>query len=227
MRKLDSIISAFTCLDNEFLYMSQITKSYKSLNDIKYGIIEKDVNTKVKLSWSTLHFLLHSERSSYRHNGYIWLVELLLSEIIEGKMSICSSIKILQKHIICAGSQDSDCSLVPIPVSLFCGLLNSKHNFIRWGFLFVLEKFIVRCKLILDENKLQRINNGEPVIYEQDNSRLEKANTLIDIMSCSLLLLDQKNETDRINILKVFIIYIYIYIIFSHWLYVFFFNIYF
>lgn len=179
--------------------MNQITKSYTSLKNIR-----TDADMEVKLSWSTLHSLLHSMHSSYRHNGYIWLVELLLFSINEGENSVCSNIRNLQQQIVYAGSQDSVFSTVPVPISLLCGLLNSKHNFIRWGFLFILEKLLMHCKLLLDKNKLQQINSEEDIGYAKCDSHLEKANTLIDLMTCSLLLLYQKNETDRINILKVF-----------------------
>ena len=63
----------------------------------------------------------------------------------------------------------------------------------------------MRCKFLLDENELQNSSSIEAAGQVQDNSRLEKANAMIDIMSSALSLVAQINETDRINILKVFL----------------------
>ncbi|XP_010253242.1 PREDICTED: uncharacterized protein LOC104594586 isoform X2 [Nelumbo nucifera] len=203
--KLDTIISSFSRLDEEFSHMVRITKSYKSLESMGNGVLESDVTMKIKLSWATLHSLLHSERSTYRQNGYIWLVELLLAEISEERnTSIWSNIKNLQQQIGLAGSHDSSVgSEVPLSTWVMCRLLKSKHNFIRWGFLFVLEKLLMRCKLLLDEKELQHSGSGEILRFDQSDSRLEKANAVIDIMSSGLSLVAQMNETDRINILKM------------------------
>ncbi|XP_072984879.1 uncharacterized protein [Typha latifolia] len=202
-RKLDTTVSTFTRLDNEFSYMIRITKSYKSFSSIEDGCGDVDVALKARFSWATLHSLLHSDTSAYRHHGYIWLVELLLAEISEDtKSSIWSNIKKLQQQIGVAGSQDSSCSEVPLPISILCGLLKSKYNFIRWGFLFVLEKFLMRCKLLLDESEVQHINHEQAVAHHCEN-RLDKATAVIDIMSSALGLVFQKNETDHINILKM------------------------
>eukprot|EP00268_Persea_americana_P027875 TRINITY_DN2712_c0_g2_i6.p1 TRINITY_DN2712_c0_g2~~TRINITY_DN2712_c0_g2_i6.p1 ORF type:complete len:1123 (+),score=236.12 TRINITY_DN2712_c0_g2_i6:618-3986(+) len=205
MTKLDATISTFTRLDNEFSYMIQMTKSYKFLKSIENGLTEIGVGSKVKLSWATLHSLLHSEQPAYRHNGYIWLVELLVSEISEvGESSIWLNINNLLKQIGIAGSQDSSTALsVPLPILIMCGLLKSKYNYIRWGFLFVLEKLLMRLKLLLDENELQHVEGVEVVKFDHSGNRLEKANVVIDIMSSALSLMAQINETDRINILKM------------------------
>lgn len=157
-----------------------------------------------KLSWATLHALLHSERAAYRHNGYIWLVELLVSEISdEGNKSVWLNVKNFQQQIGISGNQESSFSSVPLSICVFYGLLNSKLSEIRWGFLFVLEKLLMRCKLLLDEKELQHMSNIEPSDHDNGKIRLEKANAVIDIMSSALALVFQKNETDRTNILKV------------------------
>lgn len=185
--------------------MIQITKSYKSLKSIEDEVLENGVGMNVKVSWATLHSLLHSERSAYRQNGYIWLVELLVAEISEERgTSIWSNIRNLQRRIGLAGSQDSSIGLeVPLPICIMCGLLKSKHKFIRWGFLFVLEKLLMQCKLLLDEKELQHSSSGELVGSDHKDNRLEKANAVIDLMSSALSLVAQMNETDHINILKV------------------------
>ncbi|KAF5177507.1 Armadillo-type fold containing protein [Thalictrum thalictroides] len=208
-KKLEIIISAFSHLDEEFSDMIWMTKLYNSLTVLGDGSIESIVGMKAKQSWATLHSLLHSERIAYRQNGYIWLVELLLTEINEEKdkskkQNIWSSIKKLQLQIGLAGSKDHSNDLeVSLPIWILCGLLKSKHNIIRWGFLFVIEKLLMRCKLLLDENELQDSGSSEVVGYDHGDSRLEKANAVIDILSSALSLVAQINETDRINILKM------------------------
>ena len=58
----------------------------------------------------------------------------------------------------------------------------------------------MRCKILLDDKKIQQ-SHGIEIEDTHNDSRLEKANAVIDIMSSALVL--QINETDRINILKV------------------------
>ncbi|KAL6613719.1 hypothetical protein ACP70R_035989 [Stipagrostis hirtigluma subsp. patula] len=199
IRKLDGTVSTFSRIDNEFAYMIQITKAFKSFSSIKDGRDDTDIALRARLCWATLHSLLHSQISSYRHHGYIWLVELLLSEISEETDgSIWSKIQKLQEEIEVAGSQDISCSEVSLPVCMLCGLLKSKHNFIRWGFLYVLEKFLMRCKLLLDDSDMQ-----DHTVLSHSKSRLDKAFAVIDIMNSALLLVVQNNETDHINILKM------------------------
>ncbi|OEL36851.1 hypothetical protein BAE44_0002127 [Dichanthelium oligosanthes] len=199
MRKLDGTVSTFSRIDNEFAYMIQVTKSCKCFSSIKDGCDDADIALRARLCWATLHSLLHSQISSYRHHGYIWLVELLLSEISEETDgSIWSKIQKLQEEIEVAGSQDLSCSEVSLPVCMLCGLLKSKHNFIRWGFLYVLDKFLMRCKLLLDDSDMQ-----DHTAADHSKSCLDKAFAVIDIMNSALLLVVQNNETDHINILKM------------------------
>ncbi|CAO2181590.1 unnamed protein product [Urochloa humidicola] len=199
MRKLDGTVSTFSRIDNEFAYMIQVTKSCKCFSSVKDGCDDADVALRARLCWATLHSLLHSQISSYRHHGYIWLVELLLSEISEETDgSIWSKIQKLQEEIEVAGSQDLSSSEVSLPVCMLCGLLKSKHNFIRWGFLYVLDKFLMRCKLLLDDSDMQ-----DHTAVDHSKNCLEKAFAVIDIMNSALLLVVQNNETDHINILKM------------------------
>ncbi|KAL6853317.1 hypothetical protein ACP4OV_019346 [Aristida adscensionis] len=198
-RKLDGTVTTFSRIDNEFAYMIQVTKSFKCFSSIKDGCDDADVALRARLCWATLHSLIHSHISSYRHHGYIWLVELLLSEISEETgASIWSKIQKLQEEIEIAGSQDLSCSEVSLPVCMLCGLLKSKHNFIRWGFLYVLDKFLMRCKLLLDDSDMQ-----DHRVADHSKNRLDKAFAVIDIMNSALLLVVQNNETDHINILKM------------------------
>ncbi|XP_057475378.1 uncharacterized protein LOC130763459 isoform X2 [Actinidia eriantha] len=203
--KLDTFTSSFSHIDKEFGQIVQITKSYKSMENIEDGILGHTVGMKVKLSWSTLHSLIHSERLVCRQNGYAWLGDLLMEEINgQRDANILSNIRILRQKMTLAGVNDylvdSD---IPLPIWLMCGLLKSKYTIIRWGFLYLLERLLMRCKFLLDENELQNSSSIEAAGQVQDNSRLEKANAMIDIMSSALSLVAQINETDRINILKM------------------------
>lgn len=214
VEKFETLIRSFTHVDKEFTQMVQITKSFKSIESI-IGVPGNVAAMKTKLFWTTLHSLLHSERKAYRHNGYLWLGDLLIAEISrEGDLSL-SSIKNLEQKIKLAGVNEYSTSLnVPLPIWLMCGLLKSKNNHIRWGFLFVLERLLIQCKFLLDENEVQQAMRSQSAAHVHDKSRLEKANAVIDIMSCALFLMAQKiNETDRMNILKVIIVIAICYIV--------------
>lgn len=222
------MISSFTHLDGEFSHMIQMTKTHKSLDNMEGVALRNDIGLQAKHSWATLHSLLHSERVAYRQNGYIWLSDLLIDEISgERDETIWSNIKYFQQTISQAGKQDSsvtsddpspqagkqDSSATsddPSPISLMCGLLKSKHNYIRWGFLFVLERLLMRCKFLLDEYEMQQSRSSD-LGHVQNDWHLEKAHAVIDIMSSALLFqinekdCTNKYETDLINILKVII----------------------
>ncbi|KAM6598914.1 hypothetical protein CsatA_018523 [Cannabis sativa] len=201
--KFDTIISSYTHLDNEFSHMLQTTKSYKLLQSIEGEVLRNGIDLNVSHAWATLHSLLHSERIAYRQNGYVWLGDLLIAEIRVERNAIWSNIKTLQNNIARAGVHDASvASDVPLSIWLMCGLLKSRHNVIRWGFLFVLDRLLMRCKFLLDENEMQHSNGSDTGNVHRD-SRLEKANAVIDVMSSALTLVYQFNETDRINILKM------------------------
>ncbi|RDX62441.1 hypothetical protein CR513_59228, partial [Mucuna pruriens] len=208
--KFDALISSFTHLDGEFSHMIQITKTHKSIENVGIIALRNDIDQQAKHSWATLHSLLHSERIAYRQNGYIWLGDLLIAEIsTERNGTIWSNIKYFQQKFAQVGKQDSsDMSDIPLPISLMCGLLKSKHNYIRWGFLFVLERLLMRCKFLLDEYEMQQSRSSDLGCGQKD-WHLEKAHALIDIMSTALLFqinekdCTNKYETDRINILKM------------------------
>nr|KJB73835.1 hypothetical protein B456_011G255800 [Gossypium raimondii] len=202
--KLDRIISSFTHLDTEFFQLKQITKSNKLKGNVEGSSTRNSVAMKAKLAWSILHSLLHSDRILYRQNGFIWLGDLLIAEISDSRNgSIWSNVRSLQNKIAYAGGHDSsDPSDIPLSIWLMCGLLKSKNNSIRWGFLVVLERLLMRCKFLLDESEMQQPSNSDVSPGNRD-TRLEKAITVIDIMSSALSLVAQINETDRINILKM------------------------
>ncbi|XP_031378700.1 uncharacterized protein LOC116194113 isoform X1 [Punica granatum] len=202
--RYDVLVSSFTHLDKEFSHMIQITKSYKLPKSIEDPYLRTGIGSKVNRYWSTLHCLLHSHSIACRQNGYIWLGDLLISEISDEKDSdIWLNINTLRRRISRVGvAESSVASDIPLPVWLFCGLLKSKDSFIRWGFLFVLDRLLMRCKFLLDEKELMLFSSGNPE-HTQEDSHLNKANAVIDIMSSALLLLCVINETDRINILKM------------------------
>ncbi|PPD68594.1 hypothetical protein GOBAR_DD34531 [Gossypium barbadense] len=201
--KFDRIISSFTHLDTEFFQLKQITKSNRLKGNVEGSSTRNSVAMKAKLAWSILHSLLHSDRILYRQNGFIWLGDLLIAEISDSRNgSIWSNVRSLQNKIAYAGVHDSsDPSDIPLSIWLMCGLLKSKNNSIRWGFLVVLERLLMRCKFLLDESEMQQPSNSDVSPGNRD-TRLEKAITVIDIMSSALSLVAQINETDRINILK-------------------------
>ncbi|XP_057788947.1 uncharacterized protein LOC131005863 isoform X1 [Salvia miltiorrhiza] len=202
VEKFDALIGSYTRVDKEFTQMIKITKSLKSIESI--GGVPGNAAMSAKLCWTTLHSLLHSERICYRQNGYLWLGDLLIAEINrEGDLSL-SSVKNLEQKISLAGVNDYSASLdIPLPIWLMCGLLKSKNNHIRWGFLFVLERLLIQCKFLLDEKEVQQVMRSQTTDRRHDKSRLQKANAVIDIMSCGLSLMAQENETDRMNILKM------------------------
>ncbi|KAH0979762.1 hypothetical protein GBA52_006939 [Prunus armeniaca] len=140
MDKFGATICSFTHLDMEFSHMMQITKSYKSLDSIEGAVLRNGVGMKAKLSWAILHSLLHSERTTYHRNGYVWLSDLLIAEISEERnTSIWSNIKSMQQKIAHAGVHDSAvASDVPLPIWLMCGLLKSKAQLNQMG-LFINE----------------------------------------------------------------------------------------
>ncbi|KAJ8747370.1 hypothetical protein K2173_012829 [Erythroxylum novogranatense] len=202
--KFDAIIDSFTHLDQEFSHQMLVTKSCKFLEDMENAAQRDDVVWKAKFSWATLHSLLHSDRIAYRQNGYTWLGDLLIAEISEGmNTDIWSKLEDLHQKITYAGIHDASvASDIPLSIWLLCGLLKSKDSVIRCGFLFILERLLMRCKFLLDENEMQHSTG----IYASDDNlhgQLKKANAIIDIMSSALSLVFQINETDRINILKM------------------------
>ncbi|XP_074280627.1 uncharacterized protein LOC141605646 isoform X2 [Silene latifolia] len=201
--KFDSIINSFTHLQKEFSDSRQLTKTCRLLKSIDDGDLGRSIAKKAKLSWATLHSLLHSDRIPCRQNGYIWLGDLLVLEVSkEGGDKLLSNICSLQQQINLVDLKDpSALPEIPLSVWLMCGLLKSKKNTIRAGFLFVLEVLLMRCKFLLDENELDHsVNRDED---PQGDNCLEKANSVIDIMSCCLSLVTQLNETDHFNILKM------------------------
>ncbi|KAF3650907.1 hypothetical protein FXO37_18250 [Capsicum annuum] len=204
VENFEMLIKSFTHLDKEFAHMRQITKSCKSLESID-GAYGNSFGMNAKLAWATLHSLLHSERTPCLHNGYLWLGDLIITEIVEeGDASIWSSIRSLQEKISRASVIDYSPDLdVPLSIWLMCGLIKSKNNLIRWGFLYVLERLLMRCKFLLDESEVQHAISGETIGDLHNKSRLEKANAVIDIMNSALSLMAQINETDRMNILKM------------------------
>ncbi|KAH0862933.1 hypothetical protein HID58_080144, partial [Brassica napus] len=124
------------------------------------------------------------------------------SKYMETIQELRNDISMSQKIANCGASDSLITSDIPISVHLLCGLLKSKNSVIRWGFLFILERLLMRSKFLLDENETQRSTVGS-ASQDQKDTRLEKANAVIDIMCSALSLMAQINETDRLNILKM------------------------
>jgi hypothetical protein len=156
--------------------MIEITKSHKFCENMDGAALQNGIDLQAKYSWVTLHSLLHSERISYRQNESIWLGDLLIAEIseeIDG--NIRSSINYFRHKIAQAGTQDSlDRSNIPLSILLMCGLLMSKYNYIRWGFLFVLERLLMSCKFLLDEHEMQ-LSNNKDLEHGKKDWHLEKS----------------------------------------------------
>ncbi|CAI0411348.1 unnamed protein product [Linum tenue] len=103
----DMVINSFTRVDKDFFHLIQVTKRDKFLEGIQSESPRNGIVMKAKLSWATLHSLLHSDRIACRQNGYIWLGDLLISEISEGKEArLLSNIIALQHKIMHAGMCD-------------------------------------------------------------------------------------------------------------------------
>ncbi|GJR52311.1 hypothetical protein Tco_1402832 [Tanacetum coccineum] len=194
MEKLDALLRSLTHLDKEFSHMTELTKSDKYLESFEDGVLINSYGLKVKLACATLYYLLHSERVAICENGYVWLGDMLIAEINDDGDSIWSNIKNLQKQITLASVKDYSPDLdIPLPIWLMCGLLKSKNNLIRWGFLFVLERVLMCCKILLDKNELQHSVGNE----DHEKTRLDKANVVIDIISSALLRADQRIKLQR------------------------------
>ncbi|KZV33927.1 fanconi-associated nuclease 1 [Dorcoceras hygrometricum] len=125
---------------------------------------------------------------------YVWAFSLSCLRYF-----VCDKGKIRSRLKVNDYSADLD---APISIWLLCGPLKSKNSHVRWGILFVLERLLIRCKILLDESEVQHVVRDDSASPIHDKSRLEKANTMIDIMSGALSLMTQINETDRMNILK-------------------------
>ncbi|XP_048621519.1 uncharacterized protein LOC106412799 isoform X1 [Brassica napus] len=173
-----------------------------------YGLVRPGRSSLPKLTQAEPSLMFSNSSSLLflysAHFNNIWLGDLLISEVSEESGgSIWLSIKDLQQKIANCGASDSlITSDIPISVHLLCGLLKSKNSVIRWGFLFILERLLMRSKFLLDENETQRSTVGS-ASQDQKDTRLEKANAVIDIMCSALSLMAQINETDRLNILKM------------------------
>eukprot|EP01018_Ginkgo_biloba_P020488 Gb_07792 [translate_table: standard] len=216
---LDAVVAMYTHLDEEFSEMLNMTIVNEDLIHIHKGLLEQetavDLNS-VSQARTTLHSLLHSPRAIYRQNGYFWLIELLFAEMVGGSSIKSNRLNIqnLQEQLRLLGSSensdtdlldDQSALLVSSSVRLLCGMLKSKHSYIRWGFLFVLERLLLRCQqLLLDDNELNRSADRE---FGQDGSKISyaqvKANAVIGLMNGALSQIFLANETDRINILKM------------------------
>lgn len=216
VKLLDSVIATYNHLDDEFSEMLHITMVSEGLTHIQKGCLEKEIigdSNRVSESWSTLSSLLHSPRATYRQNGYCWLLELLFAEMFRESNKL--NIQNLQQQLGLLGisersdpdhSEDQSSHGVSSSVQLFSGLLKSKYNYVRCGFIIVLERLLLRCQLsVLDEHELdQGAGDREFRLDGSDSSYIqEKANAVIGLMNGALSQIFLANETNRINILKM------------------------
>lgn len=216
VKLLDSVIATYNHLDDEFSEMLNITMVNEGLTHIQKGQLEHEIigdSNRVSEAWSTLSSLLHSPRATYRQNGYCWLVELLFAEMFRESNKV--NIQNLQQQLGRLGSsersdpdhsEDQSSNGISSSVQLFSGLLKSKYNYVRCGFIIVLERLLLRCQLsVLDDHELdQGVADREFRLDGSDSSYIqEKANAVIGLMNAALSQIFLANETNRINILKM------------------------
>ncbi|KAK2373941.1 hypothetical protein QL285_074942 [Trifolium repens] len=186
--KFDTIISSFTHLDKEFCHMIEITKSHK-LSENMDAALQNGFDLQAKHSWVTLHSLLHSERISYRQNGYIWLGDLLIAEISEERDG---NIRSNEHEMQLSNSKD---------------LEHGKKDWHLEKANAVIDIMSSALSLVFQINETDhehemQLSNSKDLEHGKKDWYHEKANAVIDIMSSALSLVFQINETDRINILK-------------------------
>lgn len=216
VKLLDSVIATYNHLEDEFSEMLHITMVSEGLTHIQKGRLEQEIigdSNRVSEAWNTLSSLLHSPRATYRQNGYCWLVELLFAEMFRESNKV--NIQHLQQQLGRLGSseksdpdhsEDQTLRGVSSSVQLFSGLLKSKYNYVRCGFIIVLERLLLRCQLsVLDDHELdQGAVDREFRLDGSDSSYIqEKANAVIVLMNGALSQIFLANETNPINILKM------------------------
>lgn len=216
VKLLDSVIATYNHLEDEFSEMLHITMVSEDLTHTQKGRLGQEIigdSNRVSEAWSTLSSLLHSPRATYRQKGYCWLVELLFAEMFRESNKV--NIQHLQQQLGRLGSsdksdpdhsEDQSSRVVSSSVQLFSGLLKSKYNYVRCGFIIVLERLLLRCQLsVLDDHELdQGAVDREFRLDDSDSSYIqEKANAVIGLMNGALTQIFLENETNPINILKM------------------------
>ncbi len=178
--------------------------------------------TLVSKAWSTLHALLHSSQALCRSNGYSWLLELLAAEMACGgsKQSSKFNTHALQRQISFLGSleraAESEASLdgnhlaISSSVRLLCGLLKSSQPVVRRGFVLVLEKLLLQCQRPGLELEIPPPSGegGESKDGLRTTGAQGRALAMLGLMNGALWQVISANDTDRINILQVILIFI-------------------
>lgn len=216
MGMIDALVAAYSNPAEEFAEMMSLTMADDGLSSVQSSSPHKDSVDPNILSqaWATLHALLHSSRLVCRFHGYSWLVELLSSEMTQGGITkvkpkaLQYQFGVLRNMEMCQSDKKIDMSSSGIcsAVQLLCGLLKSRHAFIRRGFILVLERVLVKCQQTAMESDLAEYN-----VYEREATQggdesfgLDKwEHTILDLMNGALWQIVSANDTDRINILEM------------------------
>ncbi|EFJ12295.1 hypothetical protein SELMODRAFT_446707 [Selaginella moellendorffii] len=182
-KSIDTLVDKYGTLDGEFGEMVSLILADESRED------GPPVSYLEARAWAILHALLHSSRSDYRHHGYSWLNQLLVTEVecLHGRKDASHSNCMLT--ILEQAKVDPPESKTSAAHLLF-GLLKSRRHYVRQGFLIVLEHFLSQC---------QRRGRADDTESFPDSL----PSTLVWLMSSSLWQFITANDTNRINVLQM------------------------
>lgn len=222
---LDKLADSYAQLEEEFMVLLPVTMASEGLScDINCNFSQDTV----RMAWSTLEFLLHSPRASYRYSGYLWLLELLSAEMTRGGSKQSTKVKTnaLQRQLGLLGKQEraaenevsdneesghqNHTPTISSAVRVLCSLLKSKNPSVRRGFVLILERVLIQCQrhgLELEFN-LSTLTDGE--LTRQEGARStgaqERALAMLGLMNGALWQAISANDTDRVNILQVYVV---------------------
>ncbi|CAM6094015.1 unnamed protein product [Calypogeia fissa] len=219
---LDKLAASYSNPEEEFMKLLPVTMASEGLSSDVKNNFSQDTT---RMAWSTLEFLLHSPRSSYRYSGYLWLLELLSAQMTRGGSKQNTKLKTnaLQRQLGLLGKQEratgNDASeneeignqihtpAISSAVRVLCGLLKSKNPSVRRGFVLILEKVLIQCQrhgLELEYNSSCSID-GE--LTKQEGARntgaQDRALAMLGLMNGALWQAISANDTDHVNILQM------------------------
>lgn len=218
---LDKLAASYSNPEEEFTKLLPVTMASEGLSSDNNFSQET-----TRMAWSTLEFLLHSPRSSYRYSGYLWLLELLSAEMTRGgsKQSTKLKTNALQRQLGLLGKQERATGVdvseneetgnqnhtptISSAVRVLCSLLKSKNPSVRRGFVLILEKVLIQCQrhgLELEFNSASVID-GELTKQEgvRSTGAQDRALAMLGLMNGALWQAISANDTDRVNILQVY-----------------------
>jgi hypothetical protein len=158
---LDKLATYYAHPEEEFMDLLPLTMASEGLSSDLNSNFSQDT---IRMAWSTLEFLLHSPRASYRYSGYLWLLELLSAEMTRGgsKQSTKLKTNALQRQLGLLGNQERAAEkdaleneetenqhhnpTISSAVRVLCSLLKSKNPSVRRGFVLILERVLIQCQ---------------------------------------------------------------------------------